>query len=198
MQKLSAPSWNSGQVLGTAGAIPSDWICLRLPDLQGWSLVSSHGSGRGSQCPPLEPKVVVATLSLPQSSCRQCLVSCISGGSRLLPIHSQLSRPDLSTLLLHLTLVLSLGLSFGSQTQHSTLTLTNRVVSQVGKCMAEVPTLWAGYSPSCLPQTCCCSPFLSSQTPPPSNTISLLVRRLPKVWETFLLHNSFPSVLVPS
>ena len=74
MQKLSVPSWNSGQVLGTAGAIPSDGICLRLPDLQGWSLVSSHGSGRGSQCPPLEPRVVVATLSLPQSSCRQCPV----------------------------------------------------------------------------------------------------------------------------
>ena len=126
------------------------------------------------------------------------MVSCISGRSRLLAIHSQLPRPGLSTLLLHLTLVLSLGLSFGSQTQHSTLTLTNRDVSQVGKCMAEVPIRWAEYSPSYLPQTCCYSPFLSSQTPPPSNTLSLLLRRLPKVWETFLLHNSFPSVLVPS
>ena len=126
------------------------------------------------------------------------MVSCISGRSRLLAIHSQLPRPGLSTLLLHLTLVLSLGLSFGSQTQHSTLTLTNRDVSQVGKCMAEVPIHWAEYSPSCLPQTCCYSPFLSSQTPPPSNTLCLLLRRLPKVWETFLLHNSFPSVLVPS
>ena len=83
-------------------------------------------------------------------------------------LQTDLSRPDLSTLLLHPTLVLSLGLSFRSQIRHSTLALTNRHVSQVEKCMEEVPALWAGYSPSCLPQTRCCSPFLSSQTVPAS------------------------------
>lgn len=163
--------------------------------LLGKILVSSQGSGRGSQCLPLEPKVVVATLSLPQSSCRQCPIALSAHRERssyVFPdpplytppnndvlhlsgfflktwsLHADLSRSDLSTLLLHPTLALFLGLSFGSQIQHSTLALTNRDVSQVEKCMEEVPALWAGYSPSCFPQTHCCFPFLSSQTAPPS------------------------------
>ena len=47
-------------------------------------------------------------------------------------------------------------------------------------------------TPFCLPQTCCCSLLLGSETPLPSRLISPPVERFSRVQEPFLLHSSLP------
>ena len=203
--------------------IASGWSCHVLPGQQGQGLASACTSGRGSQCWPLEPKMVVVTRACARSPvgsvllhwnvhrdrssyggptpllmCLPIMVPCLSGGPRLLP-----STPSVAmTRLLQAISAPNPGPLPGTQLQSlsfSTLPQPSPTVEcQVGECSIVVLTLYVGYTLFCLPQTSCCSLLLHSKSPPPSSLISPVVRNLPKVWELFLLHSSFPGVQTPS
>ena len=60
------------------------------------------------------------------------------------------------------------------------------------------PTIFAGFSLSCLPQTIVALSSLASEAPFLSQVTSLLVRMLPRVQEPFFFFSSIPAAQVLS
>ena len=113
--------WDS---VGKSWGLLADFLVLgavcALPGQQGWGLASAHGSRSGSQCPPLEPKMMAVTCPTPgapihgvllpgtthreRSSyggptpllmCLPIMMTCLSGGHGFLPSTTSVAMAQL-------------------------------------------------------------------------------------------------------
>ena len=76
--------------------------------------------------------------------------------------------------------------------------LTSGHLSQAGMHRVAAPTIFAGFSLSCLPQTVVALSSLASEAPFLSQGTSLLVRMFPRVREPFFFFSSLPAAQVLS